>query len=110
MAEVFGVVSGAIADGIKKLADFCQAVKDAPIDLRDSLSELIDLAELYKEIGQQLQVRQHTSTVGWPSKTILDRLLERSKRNLKDLQISTTDRRTLDSIDHRQLIDAASDL
>ncbi|KEQ97858.1 hypothetical protein AUEXF2481DRAFT_27207 [Aureobasidium subglaciale EXF-2481] len=75
MAEVFGVVSGAvgvarfafqIADGIRKLGDFCQAVKDTTIDLRDPISELIDLAELYKEI-------------------------ERSKRNLKDLQTLLSD-------------------
>ena len=95
MAEVFGVVGSAvgvagfafqIADGIKKLADFCQAVRDAPADLQDALSELVDLAELYKEVGQQIEDQQISHPTALPSRIVLDRLLERSRRNYNDLR------------------------
>ncbi|THW20071.1 hypothetical protein D6D24_02496 [Aureobasidium pullulans] len=100
MAEVFGVVGSAvgvagfafqIADGIKKLADFCQAVRDAPADLQDALSELVDLAELYKEVGQQIEDQQISHPTALPSRIILDRLLERSRRNLDDLEALLVD-------------------
>ncbi|THZ96434.1 hypothetical protein D6C88_01584 [Aureobasidium pullulans] len=100
MAEVFGVVGSAvgvagfafqIADGIKKLADFCQAVRDAPADLQDALSELVDLAELYKEVGQQIEDQQISHPTALPSRIVLDRLLERSRRNLDDLEALLVD-------------------
>ncbi|CAC9890401.1 unnamed protein product [Aureobasidium pullulans] len=100
MAEVFGVVGSAvgvagfafqIADGIKKLADFCQAVRDAPADLQDALSELVDLAELYKEVGQQIEDQQISHPTALPSRMVLDRLLERSRRNLDDLEALLVD-------------------
>lgn len=100
MAEVFGVVGSAvgvagfafqIADGIKKLADFCQAVRDAPADLQDALSELVDLAELYKEVGQQIEDQQMSHPTALPSRLVLDRLLQRSRRNHHDLQVLLVD-------------------
>lgn len=100
MAEVVGVVGSAvgitgfafqIADGIKKLMDFCQAVKDAPSDLHEAISELEDLAELYQDIGDQVNAQQQMNAAALPSQALFERILARCRRNCADLEALLVD-------------------
>ncbi|KAL2036086.1 hypothetical protein VTO58DRAFT_102004 [Aureobasidium pullulans] len=92
MAEIVGVVVGVasfsvqIADGVKKLAEFCQAVKDAPADLQITVHELENLAKIYLAIEQQMNVETNPATL--PSRMLLDQMLQscrRSQQSLGDL-------------------------
>lgn len=64
MAEVFGVVSGAVgaagvafqfAEGIRKLYQFCKDIRDAPEEIRDSLNQLQPLSYILDAIAADLQ-------------------------------------------------------
>lgn len=113
MAEVFGAAASGLgiagvafqlADGIKKFTDFCNAVRDAPDEIKDVVSELEDLHNLFAEIGQQYDRQQnmpHAPVVGLS----LPRALARSERNLlelrmlvKDMEADIKKRRTRGSI------------
>ncbi|KAI5272524.1 hypothetical protein E4T47_04226 [Aureobasidium subglaciale] len=85
MAEVVGLVVGVagfslqIADGIKKLADFCQAVKDTPVELKDAIGDLKLLAEQYQVVDQQVNASPSRNVV-------LDGILDRASRACNNLE------------------------
>lgn len=65
MAEVFGVVSGAVgaagvafqfAEGTRKLYQICKDVRDAPEEIRDSLEQLQLLSYILDAIAADLQM------------------------------------------------------
>ncbi|KAI5206350.1 hypothetical protein E4T39_02413 [Aureobasidium subglaciale] len=85
MAEVVGLVVGVagfslqIADGIKKLVDFCQAVKDTPTELEDAIGDLKLLAEQYELIDRQVNASPSRNVV-------IEGILERASRACNNLE------------------------
>lgn len=88
MAEIFGVAASAIgvvgvaaqcADGIKKLREFCNDVKNAPQELSDMADELELLTHTIAGIEKQIKTCAHIPTPVSPVEAL--RFCQKSVQN-----------------------------